>query len=98
MAKYRLSNEAKADLIRIHQYGVENFGMAQADKYYNSFFEYFDIIAQRPFSFESIDYIRNGYRRCVCGVDSIYYRIRNGTVEIMAIVGRQDLTKILESL
>ena len=98
MAKYRLSNEAKDDLIRIHQYGVEKFGMAQADKYYNSFFEYFDIIAQRPFSFESIDYIRNGYRRCVCGVDSIYYRIRNGTVEIMATVGRQDLTKILETL
>ncbi len=97
MAKYRLSNEAKEDLIRIHQYGVEKFGMAQADKYFNSFFEYFDIIAQRPFSFESIDYIRNGYRRCVCGVDHIYYRIKNGTVEIMAIVGRQDLIKILES-
>ena len=98
MAKYRLSNEAKEDLIRIHQYGVEKFGMAQADKFYNSFFEYFDIIAQRPFSFESIDYIRNGYRRCACGSDSIYFRLKNGTVEIMAIVGRQDLTKIVESL
>jgi toxin ParE1/3/4 len=97
MANYKLSNEAKEDLIRIHRYGVGKFGMTQADKYYNSFFEYFDIIAQRPFSFESIDYIRNGYRRCVCGVDSIYYRIRNGTVEIMAIVGRQDLIKILDS-
>ena len=98
MAEYRLSNEAKEDLIRIHQYGVEKFGMAQADKYYNSLFEYFDIIAQQPFSFESIDYIRNGYRRCPCGSDSIYYRINNGIVEIMAIVGRQDLMKILESL
>ena len=98
MAEYRLSNEAKEDLIRIHQYGVEKFGMAQADKYYNSFFEYFDIIAQQPFSFESIDYIRNGYRRCPCGSDSIYYRINNEVVEIMAIVGRQDLLKILESL
>ena len=98
MAEYRLSNEAKEDLIRIHHYGVEKFGMAQADKYYNSFFEYFDIIAQRPFSFESVDYIRNGYRRCVCGSDSIYYRINNGIVEIMAIVGRQDLMNILESL
>ena len=98
MAEYRLSNEAKEDLIRIHQYGVEKFGIAQADKYYNSFFEYFDIIAQQPFSFESIDYIRNGYRRCACGSDSIYYRINNGIVEIMAIVGRQDLMKILESL
>jgi len=98
MAEYRLSNEAKKDLIRIHQYGVEKFGMAQADKYYNSFFEYFDIIAQQPFSFESIDYIRNGYRRCACGSDSIYSRINNGIVEIMAIVGRQDLMKSLESL
>lgn len=98
MAEYKLSTEAREDLIRIHQYGVEKFGMAQADKYYNTFFKYFDIIAQQPFSFESIDYIRNGYRRCVCGSDSIYYRINNGIVEIMAIVGRQDLMKILESL
>ena len=95
MAKYRLNNEAKEDLIRIHQYGVEKFGMAQADKYFNSFFRYFDIIAQQPYSFESVDHIRNGYRRCACGSDSIYYRIINSMVEIMAIVGRQDLMKVL---
>ena len=95
MAKYRLSNEAKEDLIRIHHYGVEKFGIAQADKYFDTFFEYFDIIAKRPFSFESVDYIRSGYRRCVCGVDSIYFRVENGIVEIMAIVGRQDLNNIL---
>ena len=95
MAKYRLNNEAKEDLIRIHQYGVEKFGMAQADKYFNSFFRYFDIIAQQPYSFESVDHIRNGYRRCACGSDSIYYRIISGLIEIMAIVGRQDLMKVL---
>ena len=95
MAKYRLSNEAKEDLIRIHHYGVKQFGIAQADKYFETFFEYFDIIAQRPFSFESVDYIKKGYRRCVCGVDSIYYRIEDGTVEIMAIIGRQDLNSVL---
>ena len=95
MAKYRLSNEAKEDLIRIHHYGVEKFGMTQADRYFDSFFEYFDIIAQRPFSFESVDYIKNGYRRCVCGSDSIFYKINNGTIEIMAIIGRQDLNSIL---
>ncbi|PJX28515.1 plasmid stabilization protein [Psychroflexus sp. S27] len=95
MAKYRLSNEAKNDLIRIHQYGVEKFGMTQADKYFESFFEYFDIIAQRPFSFESVDYIKNDYRRCVCGIDSIYFKVNEDIVEIMAIVGRQDLNKKL---
>lgn len=34
MATYKLTNEAKSDLIRIHQYGVEKFGMTQADKYF----------------------------------------------------------------
>ncbi len=95
MARYRLSNEAKKDLIRIHHYGVEKYGMAQADKYFDSFFEYINIIAKQPFSFESVDYIKKGYRRCVCGPDSIYYRINNRTVEIMAIIGRQELNNIL---
>jgi len=95
MAKYRISNQAKEDLIRIHQFGVSKFGMDQADKYFNSFFDYFEFIAQQPFSFKSVDYIKPGYRRCVCGVDTIYYRITDNEVEIMAIVGRQDLTDLL---
>jgi len=94
MAKYRLSNEAKEDLIRIHHYGVEKFGMDKADKYFDSFFLYFDIIAQRPYSFEAVDYLKKGYRRCVCGSDSIYFKVNEDTVEIMAIVGRQDLNNI----
>ncbi len=95
MAKYKLSNDAKEDLIRIHHYGIEKFGVKQADKYFNSFFEYFDIIAQQPFSFESVNFIKTGYRRCVCGSDSIYYRINNGIVEIMTIIGKQDLKTII---
>ena len=83
MAKYKLTNEAKNDLIRIHHYGVKKFGMTQADKYFESLFEYFDIIAERPFSFESVDYIKKGYRRCVCGVDSIYYKFNENIVEIV---------------
>ena len=96
MADYKISNEAKEDLIRIHHYGVQKFGMAQADKYFESFFEAFEIIAEQPYSFESVDYIKSGYRRCVCGSDSIYYKINDDVVEIMAIVGRQDLKNIFD--
>ena len=95
MTDYRLSNVAIEDLIRIHRYGVKNFAMAQADKYFDSFFEYFEIIAQRPFSFESVDFIKEGYRRCVWGSDSIYYKINGNIIEIMAIVGKQELNEIL---
>lgn len=48
MTNYRLSNTAKEDLIRIHNYAVKTFGERQSDKYFNSFFEYFDIISKNP--------------------------------------------------
>lgn len=94
MIKYRLSNIAKEDLIRIHHYGIEKFGVTQADKYFESFFLCFDRITERPFSFESVDYISAGYRRCVCGADSIYFRINSGMIEIMTIIGKQELENI----
>jgi toxin ParE1/3/4 len=95
MANYKLSNEAKEDLIRIHQYGMRQFGIKQADKYLNTFFECFDRIANNPLSFEAVDYIKIGYRRCVCGVDSIYFKINNESIEIIAIIGKQDIGKSL---
>ena len=94
MGNYKLSKAAKEDLIRIHQYGVQKFGETQADNYFNQFFERFELMAERPLAFESVDFIKPGYRRCVCGVDSIFYRIQKEKVEIMAIVGRQDLSLI----
>ncbi|HAH23136.1 MAG TPA: type II toxin-antitoxin system RelE/ParE family toxin [Prolixibacteraceae bacterium] len=95
MAEYRLSNSAKEDLIRIHHFGVEKFGIAQADKYFDSLFDCFEIIAQRHYSFESVETIKEGYRRCPCGTDTIYYRMNGQMIEIMAIVGMQDLKNLL---
>lgn len=86
---------AKEDLISIHHYGVLKFGESQADKYFDSFFICFERIAERPFSFESVDHIKSGYRRCVCGSDSIYFKINNDTVDIMTIIGSHDIQKVI---
>ena len=94
MANYKLSNVAKEDLIRIHHYGVKQFGIKQADKYFESFFLHFELIAQNPVGFESVDFIKPGYRRCVCGVDSVCYIINDEVVEIMTIIGRQDFNPL----
>ena len=94
MANFKLSQVAKDDLIRIHQYGFEKFGIIQADRYFENFFQQFELIAQNPLMFESVDYIARGYRRCSCGVDSIFFRISKGQVEIMTIIGRQDLNEL----
>lgn len=94
MPEYKLTNKAKEDLIRIYQYGESKFGLQQAEKYFDTLYEHFDLIAQQPYAFESVDFIKLGYRRCVCGSDSIFYTLKNGTVEIIAIIGRQDLDNI----
>ncbi len=86
---------AKEDLIRIHNYGVFKFGEAQADKNFDSFFVCFERIAKLPYSFESVNHIKRGYRRCFCGSDSIYYRINDNIIEIMTIIGSQDIEGII---
>ena len=75
MATYRLSENAREDLRRIYRRGLREYGEARADEYYNALFDRFDQIAERPFLYPAVDDIREGYRRSVCGVDSIYYRI-----------------------
>lgn len=94
MLDYKLSLSAKEDLRRIYNYGIEKFGITQADSYFSTLFNHFEIIAQRPFAFKSVEHIKKGYRRCPCGSDSIYYRIMNERVEIMAIIGRQDYSAL----
>jgi len=95
MGTYRLTENAKEDLRRIYRRGLREYGEAQADQYYNALFDRFEQIAEQPFLYPAVDDIREGYRRSVCGADSIYYRVEGETVEIMAIIGRQDLEEWL---
>ncbi|MCB0477042.1 MAG: type II toxin-antitoxin system RelE/ParE family toxin [Crocinitomicaceae bacterium] len=93
-SKYHLSHQALDDLKRIYSYGKNKFGELQAEKYVSNLFLCFDRIRISPFSFESVDHIFPGYRRCVCGVDSIYFRIDNNQIQITTIIGRQEIKSI----
>ena len=89
MGNYKLSNEAETDLIRIHQWGFRYHGEEQADRYFAAFFDHFEQLAEQPLLYAVSD-IREGYRRSMCGKDSVFYRIEGETIEIMAIIGQQD--------
>ena len=91
MANYRIAEDAKADLRRIYRRGVREYGEAQADQYYDAFFDRFEELAEQPYLYQAVDDIREGYRRSVCGADSIYYRVDGDTVEVMAILGQQEV-------
>ena len=60
-----------------------------------AFFRHFVQLAAQPYLYPAVDGIREGYRRSVCGRDSVYYRVEADTIEIMAIIGRQDLDEWL---
>ena len=91
MGSYRLAAQADADLTRIYQWGVRAHGKEKADAYFFQLLDRFQQIANEPLLYPAVDHIRAGYRRSVHGRDSVYYRIIGDTVEIMAIIGRQDL-------
>lgn len=90
MYKYVLTVDAEEDIVRIYEYGFGQFGMNQADIYYDMMFDCCDKITLNPYLFPTADHIKKGYRYCVCGVDTIYYKIANlETVEIITIISRQ---------
>lgn len=90
MPSYKLSRLAAEDLLEIATYGLERFGLLQSLKYRDSLKEQFEKIAQNPERYPTVDHIRKGYRRAVCGFHSIYYRVDSGDVEIVRVLGRQD--------
>ena len=91
MGSFRLSQETKADLREIYRYGFFEYGEPQADRYFADFFDRFEQIAERPYLYPAVDHIHDGYRRGVCGVHSIYYRVERQGITIMRILGRQDV-------
>jgi len=97
MPSYRLSLAAKQDLMNIAAHGDEHFGTAQSDRYGDMLTQRFAQLAAQPMLYAAVDHIRPGYRRSVCGVHSIYYRIDGDTVEIMRILGRQDPARTIDA-
>lgn len=90
MFKYKLNIQAEEDITRIFEYGLRFFGLMQADKYYDMLFECFNKIALNPLLFPDAKHYKRDYRYCVCGVDTIFYRINGDEIEIMAIIGKQN--------
>ncbi|OYU83140.1 MAG: plasmid stabilization protein [Flavobacterium sp. BFFFF2] len=90
MYQFELSATAKEDFLRIYEYGIGKFGINQADKYFNMMHDCFSKIASNPYLFPEATRFKAGYRYCVCGVDTIFYKINTNQIEIMAIIGKQD--------
>jgi toxin ParE1/3/4 len=92
MYSLRLSDLAGDDLDAIYSHGRSHWGELQADTYYDGLIRHFDQLCANPFLYSAVDDIRAGYRRSVYGAHSIYYRVHDEFIEVMAVIGKQDLS------
>lgn len=89
-SRYRLTELAAEDLRQIAAFSLERFGVEQAARYRDSLKEQLERIAEHPQRYPSVEHIRKGYRRAVCGVHSIYYTLDGELPVIVRVLGRQD--------
>lgn len=94
MKKHKLSITALADqdLNDLYVEGFTTWGEEQADRYYDGLLRRFERICENPAMYPVVDDIRAGYRRSVYEKHSIYFMIEGDTVEVRAVVKRQDIT------
>ena len=98
MPSYRLAKTAEADLIEIVRYGDEYYGIERSNQYRDQLKAHFELLAANAELFQAVDHIRPRYRRSVCGVHAIYYRIVEEGIEIMALMrGQNSETYLLDA-
>lgn len=96
MRKFRLSAEAKEDLIDIADYGDAQYGVERSNAYRDELHKHFLELSKFPLHYQAVDDIRKGYRRSVCGVHTVYYLVENEDIVIVRILGRQDPFRALD--
>jgi toxin ParE1/3/4 len=74
MTRFRLSRNARADLLSIGTYTMETWGAAQAARYLNDLEECAKMLAANPSLGRSCDWIRPGLRRFEKGRHVLFYR------------------------
>ena len=92
MARYRLNNIAKEDLLAIAHWGDEHHGVERSNQYRDDLKAHFVFLAENPLLYPAVEHIRSGYRRSVCGIHFVYYRINGGNLRI------ETLFRVLDAL
>ncbi len=92
MSSYRLSPEAKKDLLVIRAYTRDKWGNQQAQKYIDALEKKCEELAQSPNMGRERPEIKSGYRSLPEGKHVIFYRVGNSGIDILRILhGRMDI-------
>lgn len=91
MGNYRLSEKADQDIQSIFEFGVERFGIVQAETYLLGLHDEMAVVAARPQTWPHVEIRNMPFQRCVYKSHSIYYRQTRSDVLIVRVLGQQDI-------
>ncbi|PZR93921.1 MAG: type II toxin-antitoxin system RelE/ParE family toxin [Hyphomicrobiales bacterium] len=94
MNSYRLADRADRDIFNIFLYGMENFGLAQAEKYRDSMLRCFNMLAENPHIGRGADSVAPGVRRHEHGSHVILYEPESSGVLILALVPARSVQRL----
>ncbi len=86
MYELKLQQKAKEDIKKIWKYSLNNFGIEQADKYYQELTQAMSVIASNPKIGLSCDYLRSGYRQYQINKHLVFYQITENTIRIIRVL------------
>ncbi len=81
-----ITKKAVSDLEEIWLYTGEKWSLQQADRYYNLIFDEINYICKNNTAGKSMEHVRKGYRASKVKSHLIFYRVLNGTIEIIRIL------------
>jgi toxin ParE1/3/4 len=93
MAKYRLTNEAESDLLKMFLYGFETFGLTQAEEYREGMVRCFELLAENPCLGRKADSFAAGARRHEHARHVIFYDEQPYGVLIIGIIHERSMPR-----
>ena len=98
MPRYRITDEARADLDAIWLYVAERGGIETADRLIDAIIERFPLLASIPGMGFAREHFAPGLRSFPVGDYLIFYRRASGHIDIIRMLhGSSDLTRFFQS-
>jgi toxin ParE1/3/4 len=88
MAGYSLSESAKSDISKTYEFGIENFGLSQAQLYLDQMHEHFQSLAENPEIGRSAFEYAPGLRRFAFASHTIFYLPLSTGAFIVRVLGQ----------
>ena len=92
--RYQLTEPARAEILELYLYGIEKFGLVQADRYLSSLEERFGMLAEFPRMGRAAPRLGKDVRRHEYKSHVILYRLAEATVIILAVVHGRSLINL----